>query len=148
MSSPQDPVPPNQPPVVNGSPPSGRLEGWKEIAGHFRVNQRTAQRWAEEFRLPVRHEVRGKKAFAYAFTTELEAWRETRRQGAEPETPQESETQPESEPPPAAEPRTEAPPQPKTLRKWFAAATAAAVVLGGTLAWIFRAGPAKSGGSS
>jgi hypothetical protein len=39
--------------VVPGASEGKRLKGWKEIAGCLNVTTRTAQRWAEKFKLPV-----------------------------------------------------------------------------------------------
>jgi WD40 repeat protein len=52
----------------------GRIDGWKEIASHLGVDQRTAQRWEPNDGLPVSRE--GGKVFAYA--AELDRWRSAR----------------------------------------------------------------------
>jgi Tol biopolymer transport system component len=52
----------------------GRIDGWKEIASHLGVDQRTAQRWESNDGLPVSRE--GGKVFAYA--AELDRWRSAR----------------------------------------------------------------------
>jgi hypothetical protein len=54
---------------------SGRtLRGWKEIAGHLRVSERTAMRWANELGLPVRR-IAGRRGFGvHADPSELDAW--------------------------------------------------------------------------
>jgi hypothetical protein len=54
---------------------SGRtLRGWKEIAGHLRVSERTAMRWAHELDLPVRRTA-GRRGFGvHADPAALDAW--------------------------------------------------------------------------
>jgi hypothetical protein len=62
------------------SPDKGkRLDGWQEIADHFKVNVRTVQRYEAEERLPVhRRQHRGRKDSVYAFVSELVAWEKSR----------------------------------------------------------------------
>jgi Flp pilus assembly protein TadD len=51
-----------------------RLDGWKEIAAHFRRNRSTVMRWAEAGDFPV-HRVRGKAgASVWAYAHDLDAW--------------------------------------------------------------------------
>jgi tetratricopeptide (TPR) repeat protein len=51
-----------------------RLDGWKEIAAHFRRNRSTVMRWAEAGDFPV-HRVSGKAgASVWAYAHELDAW--------------------------------------------------------------------------
>lgn len=53
-----------------------RLETWGEIAGHLGVEVRTAQRWELRIGLPVRRLDGGQAV--YAFSDEIDAWREAR----------------------------------------------------------------------
>jgi hypothetical protein len=62
---------------------SERLESWKEIAGHFGVNVRTAQHWERTLGLPV-HRLPGPKGRVYALRAELEAWHESRAEKTAP----------------------------------------------------------------
>lgn len=50
------------------------LEGWKEIAGHFRVSIRTVQQWEAERGLPVQR-MAGGRGRVWAEVGELDAWR-------------------------------------------------------------------------
>jgi WD40 repeat protein len=63
--------------------PEGRIDGWKEIARHLGVDQRTAQRWELSDYLPVLRE--GGKVFAFA--AELDRWRSARVVGPAVEDP-------------------------------------------------------------
>jgi hypothetical protein len=56
---------------------SDRLESWKEIAGYFGVNVRTAQHWERTLGLPIQR-LPGPKGRVYALRTELEAWHASR----------------------------------------------------------------------
>ena len=62
-----------------------RLRGWKMIAQHFGVDERTAKRWEAQRGLPV-HRVPGEaRAPVFAYTDELTAWVEGGR-GPVPDT--------------------------------------------------------------
>jgi tetratricopeptide (TPR) repeat protein len=64
----------------NGTPPgvqpapAGRLDSWKEIAGHLRRSVRSAKRWEKEEGLPVHRHLHGKRDSVYAYRTELDEW--------------------------------------------------------------------------
>lgn len=55
-------------------PDSGRLVGWKAIAGYMKVSQRTAIRWAEGYGLPVTRVRRGDRPLVCANPVDLEKW--------------------------------------------------------------------------
>ncbi len=56
------------------------LDGWKAIADYLGKSIRTAQRWRSEFGLPV-HRLGGQEGEGvYAFRSEIDEWRRTRRQ--------------------------------------------------------------------
>jgi tetratricopeptide (TPR) repeat protein len=65
-----------------------RLESWKEIAAYLNRSERTVRRWEEKEGLPVHRLAHDKRGSVYAFTWELEAWRESRRQLIEAEPPE------------------------------------------------------------
>ena len=65
-------------PVAETRPESARLDSWKEIAGYLRRGARTVQRWEREAGLPVHRLQHDKLGSVYAFTTELDAWFQTR----------------------------------------------------------------------
>jgi TolB-like protein/tetratricopeptide (TPR) repeat protein len=57
-----------------------RLESWKEIAAYLRRGVRTAVRWEKEEGLPVHRHVHHTLGSVYALKSELEAWRDGRRE--------------------------------------------------------------------
>jgi Tfp pilus assembly protein PilF len=65
-----------------------RLESWKEIAAYLNRSERTVRRWEEKEGLPVHRLPHDKRGSVYALTFELEAWRESRRQLVETDTPE------------------------------------------------------------
>jgi YVTN family beta-propeller protein len=60
------------------APAGVRLESWKEIAAYLKREVRTVRRWEKSEGLPVHRHVHHKLASVYAFTAELDAWRERR----------------------------------------------------------------------
>lgn len=50
-----------------------RLEGWKQIASHLRIDISTAKRWGKEG-LPVHRQVHTKIGRVFAYQPELDAW--------------------------------------------------------------------------
>src|SRR3954447_15646340 len=59
--------------------PGFRLESWKEIASYLLRSERTVRRWEVTEELPVHRQLHEKRGSVYAYTAELDAWRETRR---------------------------------------------------------------------
>ena len=59
--------------------PKDRLESWKEIAAFLNRSERTVRRWEEKEGLPVHRLAHDKRGSVYAYTWELERWRESRR---------------------------------------------------------------------
>ncbi len=51
------------------------LNGWKEIAAHFRKGVRTVQRWEAEIDMPVHRLAGAKGEVVYAVPSELDEWR-------------------------------------------------------------------------
>lgn len=102
--------------------PRDRLESWKEIAAYLRRSERTVRRWEEKEGLPVHRLAHDKRGSVYAFTWELDAWRESRRQLIEAE--------PSDGPgPDVAGPRA---------RPWALGGVAAVVLIAATLGWVLR----------
>lgn len=56
-----------------------RLESWKEIAGYLNRHVTTIRRWEKGEGLPVHRHRHSKLGSIYAYTRELDAWFETRR---------------------------------------------------------------------
>jgi tetratricopeptide (TPR) repeat protein len=65
--------------------PKDRLESWKEIAAFLNRSERTVRRWEEKEGLPIHRLAHDKRGSVYAYTWELERWRESRRQLLETE---------------------------------------------------------------
>jgi hypothetical protein len=63
------------------------LESWKEIAAFLNRSERTVRRWEEREGLPVHRLAHDKRGSVYAFTRELDEWRESRRQLVEAPEP-------------------------------------------------------------
>ena len=60
-----------------------RLDSWKEIAAYLDRSEKTVRRWEEKEDLPVHRLLHEKRGSVYAYTGELDAWRETRRPATE-----------------------------------------------------------------
>ena len=59
-----------------------RLDSWKEIAGYLNRHVTTIRRWEKDEGLPVHRHRHAKLGSIYAYTRELDAWFETRRDAA------------------------------------------------------------------
>jgi TolB-like protein/Flp pilus assembly protein TadD len=69
---------------VPGTPPSGRtpedrLDSWKEIAAYLSRDVTTVQRWEKRERMPVHRHQHDRSGSVYAYTSELDAWRLSRK---------------------------------------------------------------------
>ena len=65
-----------------------RLDSWKEIAAYLRCGVRSAQRWEKTEGLPVHRHVHQTQGSIYAFTSEIDEWRNRRSSApAGPESP-------------------------------------------------------------
>jgi TolB-like protein/Flp pilus assembly protein TadD len=64
-----------------------RLESWKAIAAYLGRDVTTVRRWEKREGLPVHRLHHSKLGSVYAYTTELDAWRNERAAGALPNTP-------------------------------------------------------------
>ena len=112
---------------------SGRLSGWKEIAGYLGKGARTVQRWEKLYGLPVHREGREGGEIVYAFRDEVDGWMKD----AAPGDPPRSSAPPELAPPAS----------PRSARRWLAAGlllagTAAALV---AVSWLR---PTAGGGAA
>src|SRR5262245_25824932 len=59
--------------------PKHRLDSWKEIATHLKRDMTTVQRWEKREGMPVHRHVHDKRGTVYAYSSELEAWLQSRR---------------------------------------------------------------------
>src|SRR5436190_4523705 len=75
-----------------------RLESWKEIAGYLWRDVTTVRRWEKREGMPVHRHVHDKGGSVYAFSSELDAWLQSRKlrleeeeEGDKAETPVDAE---------------------------------------------------------
>ena len=64
---------------VEPLPAPDRLDSWKEIAAYLNRSERTVRRWEDKEELPVHRLQHDKRGSVYAYTRELDAWRDSRR---------------------------------------------------------------------
>lgn len=60
------------------------LESWKEIGAYLLRDARTARCWEKEEGLPVHRHVHQGRSSVYAYPSEIDAWKLTRRVAREP----------------------------------------------------------------
>lgn len=61
-----------------------RLDSWKAIGAYLQRDERTVRRWEKEEGLPIHRHSHKSRASVYAYASELDAWRVSRRVKAEP----------------------------------------------------------------
>ena len=69
-------------PNTHPDPRGRRLESWKEIAAYLGRDVTTVRRWERREGLPVYRILHSKLGSVYAYTTELDAWRDGRARAA------------------------------------------------------------------
>ena len=60
-------------------PPEDRLDSWKEIAVYLSRDVTTVQRWEKREGMPVHRHQHDRMGSVYAFSSELDAWVQSRR---------------------------------------------------------------------
>ena len=65
--------------------PEERLDSWKEIAAYLNRDVTTVQRWEKQEGMPVHRHLHDKRGSVYALSSELDAWRQSRKLGFEEE---------------------------------------------------------------
>ncbi|HKV82008.1 MAG TPA: tetratricopeptide repeat protein [Candidatus Sulfotelmatobacter sp.] len=113
-----EPVPDTPP---TGSMPEERLDSWKEIAAYLNRDVTTVQRWEKREGMPVHRHLHDKRGSVYALSSEIDAWRHSRKLSLEEER-QESATEV------ATEPKADRPATTSRLRRWFVLSSAMAVL--------------------
>jgi TolB-like protein/Tfp pilus assembly protein PilF len=68
---------PDTPP--SSTPPEDRLDSWKEIASYLSRDVTTVQRWEKREGMPVHRHQHDRMGSVYAFSSELDAWVQSRR---------------------------------------------------------------------
>ena len=92
----------DSPPVSSPGPSDGSaeapLDSWKEIAAHVKRDVSTVQRWEKREGMPVHRHVHDRRGSVYAFSSELDAWLQSRKlrleeeeEGDKAETPVDAE---------------------------------------------------------
>src|SRR5579862_3053829 len=66
-------------------PPDDRLDSWKEIAAYLKRDVTTVQRWEKREGMPVHRHLHDRMGSVYAFTSELDAWVQSRKMRLEEE---------------------------------------------------------------
>lgn len=56
-----------------------RLDSWKEIASYLGRDMTTVQRWEKQEGMPVHRQLHQKRGSVYALSSELDAWRQSRK---------------------------------------------------------------------
>jgi TolB-like protein/Tfp pilus assembly protein PilF len=74
-------------PNTHPDPRGRRLESWKEIAAYLRRDVTTARRWEKQERLPVYRLQHSKIGSIYAYTSELDSWRDQQALGGATDAP-------------------------------------------------------------
>jgi Tol biopolymer transport system component len=68
----------------NQTPQEAPLQSWKEIAAHLQRDTTTVQRWEKEEGLPVHRHTHKSRSSVYAYTSEIDSWRASRKVVTEP----------------------------------------------------------------
>jgi hypothetical protein len=112
-------------------PSERRLDSWKEIGLYLHRDVTTVQRWEKQEGMPVHRHLHHKRGSVYALSSELDAWRQSRKLRFE------------DEPEPALEAVPDPDDQQTTVpggRRWFVLGSAAVVLAALQLEWRSVAG--------
>lgn len=74
-------------PNTHADPRGRRLESWKEVAAYLGRDVTTARRWEKQERLPVYRLQHSKLGSIYAYTSELDSWRDKQALGGTTDAP-------------------------------------------------------------
>src|ERR1700687_1516654 len=74
-------------PNTHADPRGRRLESWKEIAAYLGRDVTTGRRWEKQERLPVYRLQHSKLGSIYAYTSQLDAWRDKQALGGATDAP-------------------------------------------------------------
>src|SRR4051812_12319287 len=70
---------PKQPHSEDQNRPQETIHSWKEIAAYIQRNEATARRWEREEGLPVHRHSHKIRSSVFAYPTEIDAWKLTRK---------------------------------------------------------------------
>jgi hypothetical protein len=113
---------------LHEKPPEDQLDSWQEIAAYLGRDVSTVQRWEKSEAMPVHRHVHDKRSSVYALTSELDAWRQSRK----PRLDENSQPQIQNELASPATIRSEPiskPGSPLGMRRWLAVAATVAIAL-------------------
>jgi TolB-like protein/Flp pilus assembly protein TadD len=117
--NPTDEPVPGTPPA--GSMPEERLDSWKEIAAYLNRDVTTVQRWEKREGMPVHRHLHDKRGSVYALSSEIDAWRQSRKLSLEEERQEFAAEVP-------TEPKAHRPAATSRLRRWLVLSSAVAVL--------------------
>jgi len=115
----ESPLIPEPDPNDKQSEPS--LDSWKEIATYVKRDVSTVQRWERREGMPVHRHIHSKRGSVYAYSSELDAWLESRKPGLNDE--------PQNRTDGALQETTDETPSPWWLRTYIAPVGLSLVVL-------------------
>ncbi len=122
---------------LHEKPPEDQLDSWKEIAAYLGRDVTTVQRWEKSEAMPVHRHVHDKRSSVYALTSELDAWRQSRKPRPDENNQSQVHNEPASSgatsPEPVAKPST-----PRRLRRWFFMVFTVAIALVAVAYVVFR----------
>src|SRR5580658_1085214 len=124
---------------LHENPPEDQLDSWKEIAAYLGRDVTTVQRWEKCEAMPVHRHVHDKRSSVYALTSELDAWRQSRKPRLDENNQPEVHDEPASPAATSPEPISRSG-SPLGLRRWLAAAATVAIALVVTVAYVMRRG--------
>src|SRR3989442_1091028 len=116
-----------------------RLDSWKEIANYLGRDKRTVQRWERTESLPIHRHEHEKKSTVYAYTSELDEWRETRQPKDDPEADAAFEPDPEDENGADESDVEEIRAAPELRRPWYRAIAPRLILFGSVALLVFTA---------
>src|SRR5271169_5266575 len=65
--------------TLSETPSERRLDSWKEIATYLGRDVTTVQRWEKQEGMPVHRHLHHKRGSVYGLSSELDAWRQSRK---------------------------------------------------------------------
>jgi TolB-like protein/Tfp pilus assembly protein PilF len=103
--------------------PEKRLDSWKEIAAYLNRDMTTVQRWEKREGMPVHRHLHDKRGSVYALSSEIDAWRESRRLSLE-----EGQQEATADAPTDSDTRLRLPAATSTMRRWIVPISGVAVL--------------------
>src|SRR5271156_779130 len=111
---------------LHEKPPEDQLDSWKEIAAYLGRDVTTVQRWEKCEKMPVHRHAHDKRSSVYALTSELDAWRQSRKPRLDENNRPQVQKELASPAAVSSEPISK-PGSPLGLRRWLAVAATVAI---------------------